>query len=153
MRTSPPSPFSSHTLTHGSKEGKKEKEIPTSFPNQLEKEETGTLHFSSPAMERKKALDLFCGSGSVAKRLLELGYDVISLDINPRFKPTRVSDIFRWNYRKQFQPGYFELVTASPPCEQYSQARTTKGRDYDYADQCVRKVLEIVQYFHPPLAD
>ena len=99
--------------------------------------------------EKKRVLDLFCGSGSVSKRLKELGYDVISLDINHRCHPTILCNILRWKYRQQFPPGYFEVVVASPPCEQYSQARTTKPREFEYSDRVVKKVLEIVRYFQP----
>ena len=99
----------------------------------------------------KRALELFCGTGSVAKRLRELGYEVVTLDINPRFRPTISVDILRWGYRRIFSPGYFDLIVASPPCENYSQAKTTKDRDLAYADKCVRKTLEIVRYFQPPV--
>jgi hypothetical protein len=91
------------------------------------------------ASSGKKALDLFSGSGSVAKRLTELGYEVVTLDINPRCRPTIVVDILRWQYRKKFHPGYFDLVVASPPCEMYSQARTTSPRDFDRPDKIVKK--------------
>ena len=33
----------------------------------------------------RKALDLFSGSKSITRRLRELGFEVISLDINPHY--------------------------------------------------------------------
>ena len=83
----------------------------------------------------------------MANRLTELGYEVVTLDINPRCRPTIVCDILRRQYRKQFNPGDFDLIFASPPCEMYSQARTTKGRDFVHADKLVKKSLEIIRYF------
>ena len=94
-------------------------------------------------------LDLFSGSGSVAKRLTELGYDVITLDVNPRCNPKIVADILRWPYRKYFSVGHFDIITASPPCEAYSQARTTKPRNFELADKIVKRTLEIIHYFQP----
>ena len=97
----------------------------------------------------KKALDLFSGTGSVAKRLRNLGYEVITLDINPKFKPDIQINVLDWKYRPRYPVGYFDLIVASPPCEEYSQAKTTKKRELAYADKCVQKTLEIVRYFSP----
>ena len=41
-------------------------------------------------------LDLFSGTGSVGQALKNLGFTVISLDINPKFKPNLVCDILKW---------------------------------------------------------
>ena len=97
----------------------------------------------------RKALDLFSGTGSVSNRLRQLGYEVVSVDINPRCKPSILTDILKWKFQNQFPPGYFEVVVASPPCEEYSQAKTTKPRQFFHADQCVQKTLQIVRYFQP----
>jgi hypothetical protein len=97
----------------------------------------------------RRALDLFSGSGSVAKRLRDLGYTVTTLDKNSRCRPEIAQDILRWQYKKAYPPGYFDIVVASPPCEQYSQARTTKARDYKDADACVKRTLQIIEYFQP----
>ena len=48
-------------------------------------------HFQ-PSRKRKvrsrgRVLDLFSGTGSVGKRLTELGYEVVYLDINPKYSP------------------------------------------------------------------
>lgn len=99
----------------------------------------------------KIALDLFSGSGSVAKRLRELGYRVVTVDINPRCCPDIIADVNRWPYKKYFGVGYFDLITASPPCEAYSQALTTKARDVRSANRLVKKTLEIIHYFAPTM--
>jgi site-specific DNA-cytosine methylase len=93
-------------------------------------------------------LDLFSGKGSVGKCLEENGYQVVSLDVNPKFHPTHVTDILEWDYRK-YPQGYFEVIAAGVPCTEYSLAKTIGGRDMQTADRLVEKTLEIVEYFQP----
>ena len=53
----------------------------------------------------------------------------------------------QWDYRGL---GPFDFVWASPPCTQYSRARTTGGaRDLEGTDALVAKTLEIIDYFKP----
>ena len=73
--------------------------------------------------EKKKALDLFSGTKSVGEKLKKMGYQVTSVDIVKRTKPDIAVDIMQWEYWKDFQPGYFDLVAASVPCNEYSQAK------------------------------
>ena len=87
----------------------------------------------------------------MANRLRQLGYEVVTLDRVYRYCPTIWTDILRWQYRKWFSPGHFYHIVASPPCEEYSQAKTTKERNLAYADKCVCTTLEIVRYFRPPI--
>jgi hypothetical protein len=103
------------------------------------------IKVSSP---KPKALDLFSGTGSVSKRLLELGYEVTSLDVNKGSKPTLLCDILQWKY-KEFPSGHFQLIAASPPCTEYSTAKSTAPRNLEAADQLVLLTLEIIRYFQP----
>jgi site-specific DNA-cytosine methylase len=78
------------------------------------------------AGERKpRVLDLFSGTGSVGRVFQEEGFEVVSVDINPKFKPTVIADILEWDYAVAFPPGYFDVVFACSACEQFSRARTT----------------------------
>ena len=111
-------------------------------------------HFHPPGVRKNpkkgKALDLFSGTGSVARRLSELGYDVVSLDIDPRSGSTITMDLLDWTYTV-YPPGYFKIVAASVPCAEYSIAKTTAPRDFERADELVHRVLEIVEYFGPKI--
>ena len=70
-----------------------------------------------------KMLDLFSGTGSVSTVFEKHGYSVISLDMAPHFKPTINVDIMQWDYKKsQYKPGEFDVIFASPPCNELSRA-------------------------------
>jgi site-specific DNA-cytosine methylase len=45
----------------------------------------------------------------------------------------------------------FQLISAGPPCEEYSITKTVGRRDVGKADKLVRKTLEIIKYFQPQL--
>ena len=95
-----------------------------------------------------RLLELFSGTGSLGKAIGD-DWEVTSLDVS--FDPTIKQDILEWDYRKHAPPGHYDFIWASPPCTQYSRARTTGGpRDLDGADRLVRKALEIIDYFRPP---
>ena len=92
-----------------------------------------------------KLLELFSGSGSVGKVAKEFGYDVVSLDL-------KNADIncnkLEWDY-KQYDTGYFDFTWASPPCTEYSIAKTTGVRKIYEANAIVLKTIEIIRYFEP----
>ena len=98
-----------------------------------------------------RLLDLFSGTGSFAKACKLVGWEVVSLDIDPRPHLTHTVDILLWNYQKQYPPGYFDMITASPPCTNYSCAnrKLIKDRNLEHSDQMVQKAIEIIDYFKP----
>ena len=94
-----------------------------------------------------KLLELFSGTGSVGKVARELGFDVVSLDL----KDADVNaDILNWNF-KVFKQNEFDVIWASPPCTEYSIAKTVAVgiRKIDYANSTVKKTIEIIRYFNP----
>lgn len=113
-----------------------------------------------------KVLELFSGSGSVGKVCKEKGYEVVSLDIDPRADINM--DIMDWDYKDMYKPGHFDIIHASPPCHTFSNLRRTWiGRklkehgdtiitheilDKDMEEKGVpllRKAEEIIEYFKP----
>ena len=62
-----------------------------------------------------RVLDLFSGTGSVIKAFERMGYEVISVDSDPRSKASLVVDIREWEYKgdKRFPKGSFDVIFAS----------------------------------------
>ena len=97
-----------------------------------------------------RLLELFSGTGSIGRAFEAKGWEVISLDILPG--ATIQSNILLWDY-KIYPPGYFDFVWASPPCTEYSIARTRakRPRDFSLADAIVCATLDIIEYLRPQL--
>ena len=91
-----------------------------------------------------KLLDLFSGSKSVSKVAIELGIESITLDRD--MDADIKTDIMDWNY-KEYEPKYFDIIFASPPCTEYSIAKTTGIRKIELANSIVKRTLEIIEYF------
>lgn len=97
-----------------------------------------------------RLLELFSGTGSVS-RVFKRHFkdlDVVSLDIHPKYNPTHSTDILSWKY-KQYPSWYFDIIWASPPCTEYSIAKTTGVRDLCTADKIVKRTFDIIRYFSP----
>ena len=95
-----------------------------------------------------RMLELFSGTGSVGKVAKEMGWEVVSLDLDYRSNPDIVADIMHWDY-KAYRPGQFQFIWASPPRTEYSVAKTVGVRDLDKADNIVKQTLRIVEYLQP----
>lgn len=97
-----------------------------------------------------RILELFSGTGSVGKVLKRIYKDVeiVSLDIHPKYNPTYTTDILKWKY-KQYDVGYFDIIWASPPCTEYSVAKTIGIRNLDLADKIVKRTFRIIRYLKP----
>lgn len=108
----------------------------------------------------KRILELFCGTKSVGKIFSEYGYEVISLDFNPKFKATHTEDILTWDYTI-YPTDHFEVIWASPDCRTWSLATGGKyrlknsiyGLNNETQEQAtmgnnmVLRVIEILKYF------
>jgi site-specific DNA-cytosine methylase len=99
--------------------------------------------------QKKRALDLFCGTKSVTRALEDLGFEVVTLDIRKSCAPTYATDILEWDYKKCCHQHEFEVVFASVPCTEFSKALTTRPRDLKLADKIARKTLEIISWLQP----
>jgi len=93
-----------------------------------------------------RVLELFAGTQSVGKVARELGFEVISLDRD--MDADIKTDIMDWDYT-QLDPKEFDVIWASPPCTEYSRAKTTGVRDIEGANKIVQQTLDILEYFEP----
>ena len=71
-----------------------------------------------------KLLELFSGTRSVGTVAKSFGWTVVSLDLKNADINCNIMD---WDY-KQYPVGYFDFIWASPPCIEYSIAKTVGER-------------------------
>ena len=97
-----------------------------------------------------RLLELFKGTGSIGNAFEAKGWEVVSVDNEPKFNATHTVDIMHFDYQ-QYDKDYFNAVWASPPCQMYSIARTRAKipRDMDASDKLVMRTREIIAYFNP----
>ena len=112
-----------------------------------------------------RLLEIFCGTKSMGKVFEKNDWEVISIDIEKKWKPTICIDVLEWNY-KTFDKNYFNHIHFSPPCIYMSQLQQSwynryKGRgDNKYlftekihreqleeSDKLLHKINEIIDYF------
>ena len=88
------------------------------------------------------------GTGSVGRAFEARGWEVTSLDSNPKARPSICCDILQWDY-KAFEPGHFDMVWASPYCTEFSIALKKRPRNLPVGDALVLKTFEIIDYLKP----
>ncbi len=95
-------------------------------------------------------LELFSGTGSIGHAFESLGWELISVDNDPRANATFCWDVAKFDTTRLDE---VDVIWASPPCTMYSKARTRgPSDDLGASDALVRTVLEIAESFgNPPL--
>jgi len=101
-----------------------------------------------------KVLELFSGTGSVGKVCKKLGYEVVSLDKEEKFKPDICIDFMDW--KNPYKEGDFDIIWASPPCHTFSNLRRSWiGRKTKYfGDKIITREMideDMVNYGLPLL--
>jgi hypothetical protein len=110
-------------------------------------------------MRTVRLLDVCSGTGTLSKWAEDFNssqniykIEVTSIDILPRvrgYEPTFVRDIVTWNFASELPQGGVDIVWASPPCTQYSRAKTKGSRDMDGADKIVKACFDIIEHVQP----
>jgi hypothetical protein len=90
-------------------------------------------------------LELFSGTGSVGRAFRNMGWQVTSVDLESKFNPTICCDVLELESGSVLEYGDVDLIWSSPPCTEYSCARTKAKtpRNLEGSDQLVSKVLDL----------
>ena len=100
-------------------------------------------------------LELFKGTGSVGDRFKHAGYDILSVDIEEKFKPDICINILELDYKKLPIPN---VIWASVPCTTYScisyrwhhrNSKTMKPISLQATidDKVLIRTIDIIEYF------
>ena len=94
--------------------------------------------------------DICCGTKSVSNVWRDAGHTVMTLDIDPKCQPDICADLLSWDHT-DFALEPPDMVWMSPPCQQYSIARTRAKtpRDLEGSDAIVQKCLDIIAFWRP----
>ena len=97
-----------------------------------------------------RLLELFSGTGSIGHAFTAQGWDVVSLDKDPKTDATIHEDILTWDHTI-YPSGRFDAIWASPDCTQYSNARrgAKTPRNLVLADSLVERSLALIAYHAP----
>lgn len=88
-------------------------------------------------------LDAFCGAGGCAKGYQDAGFYVVGVDIKPQ--PRYIGDEFHQADALEFIAAHgaeFDVIHASPPCQEYSNAQRIRGNTHPDLIGLVRKLLQ-----------
>jgi len=94
-------------------------------------------------MNKPLGIDACCGLKGASQAWRSMGWEIITLDMEPSFKPDIVADLRTWSYHGR-QP---LLMWFSPPCDEFAResmpwSRTGKTPDLDIYQACRRIIKE-----------
>jgi hypothetical protein len=74
-----------------------------------------------------RVLDLFSGLGGWSQAFKDRGHEVVTVDIEERFKPDIVADVMNLTTKDFEKYGQFDVILASPPCNCFSVMTISKN--------------------------
>ena len=94
-------------------------------------------------------LELFSGTGSIGRAFRARGWEVFSVDNDPRANASLTADILQ--VKASDLPERPDLIWGSPPCQMYTLAggRRTQG-DLEASDALVQKTLQLIEELGNP---
>lgn len=100
-------------------------------------------------------LDIFSGLEGWSKPWREREHKVVTVDINPDFKPTITADIETLSIETLRDLGPFDVIMASPPCTEFSKANMPKSWKSIQRFGCnpdtklLKRTVQIIQELNP----
>ena len=94
-----------------------------------------------------RILELFSGTGSFSKAAENRGHSVFTVDTNPRFKPSLQADV----KSLKFADGLYDVIWASPSCQEYSHAKRRGVRQIAEANKNVLAAMRIIGEVKPKI--
>lgn len=92
---------------------------------------------------KPRLLDLYCGAGGAAMGYARAGFEVVGVDIKPQ---PRYPFEFIQADATTFSLDGFDVVHASPPCQEYTPLRARQnGRHYPDLIASTRELLELAK--------
>ena len=93
-----------------------------------------------------KLLDLFCGAGGCGMGYFKAGFEIVGVDIEPQPNyPFKFYQLDAFKALKVLDVSQFDVIHASPPCQQYSIAagrNRAEGKKYPDLINKTRKQLQ-----------
>ena len=74
--------------------------------------------------------------------------EIVGIEIDPKSSASHIMDVLLWKYR-DYPPGYFNFIWASPPCKEFSMAHSVGERNLVLGDALAKRTIEIIEYFSP----
>ena len=118
----------------------------------LNTDDQGKIILSEPTF----VVEVYCGYNKSACNAIESIVSnpdmltLISVDNDPACKPTVVADACTWDPFTVLKPDQVvHFAWFSPPCENYSRAKTTKPRNLSAADATAKACLRLIEIMKP----